>query len=50
MSSVIWTQKDADAFNLEYDIAGRKIKRIIFGDKGFIRYYDEKFGIDLLGR
>ena len=26
------------------------MKRIMFGDKGFRRYFDEKFGIDLLGR
>ena len=28
----------------------RKLRRIMLGDKDYRRYFDEKFGIDLLGR
>ena len=49
MSAVLSKVEVAERLNEEYDIVGRKIRRIIFGDKGFRRYYDEKFGIDLLG-
>ena len=27
----------------------RKMRRIMFADKGFRRYWDEKFGMDYLG-
>ena len=28
----------------------RKLRRIMLGDKDYRRYFDEKFGIDILGR
>ena len=36
--------------NHEYGVHSKQIRRTIFGDKEFRHYYDEKFGIDLLGR
>ena len=27
----------------------KKMRRIMFADKGFRRYWDEKFGMDFLG-
>ena len=35
--------------NAEYKRTGYKIRRIMFADKGFRRYYDEEYGMDLLG-
>ena len=47
---MIKTHQEARFENDEYAKTGWKIRRIMFADKGFRRYYDEQFGFDLLGR
>ena len=44
--------KDAKQYvkdNWEMDWSEKKMRRIIYADKGFRRHWDEKFGMDFLG-
>ena len=41
--------QEVERFDDEMAWSQRKMRRIMFADKGFRRYWDEKFGMDFLG-
>ena len=43
------TLLEFDRFWDEMEKSQKKMRRIMFADKGFRRYWDEKFGMDFLG-
>ena len=48
-SKMFTLTKEAEKMNSEYLVFGRQIRRIMFADKEFRRYYDEHFGFDWIG-
>ena len=42
--------KAFDKYQYEYDAIGNNIRKTIFSDREYMRYLDEEWGIDLLGR
>ena len=40
---------DENSISFDHIKQGNQIRRLLYGDKEYVRYFDEKWGLDFLG-